>query len=696
MFKRHVFPVVALLALLSVSVLGEERQLRLAEVFCDNMVLQQSMAVPVWGWAAPGQKIMVKFAGQEKSAAAGQDGKWMVSLDPMPAYAEPRSMDIAAEETVKSINGVLVGEVWLCSGQSNMVFCLGASKLPKGLPLDYPLIREFTVPRSISLEKEDSFKAPRAMAGHEFTPAKAWSICAPATAGKFSAVALLAAMEMFKELKIPIGIINCSFNGSSANLWIPVDVLRKEPLYGEELKTADKELESYNKSIDKYESDQKLFLSMKDEFERIDNKAVAAGAGTDELREEWTRQDVDAKGWDKLTWGWTYGTPTYIWDGPSEVWFRTPCVVTTPAEGDIKLLGGDFRNCQVRYFFNGAELKETGRTKDGQPEFTIMRSELVKNRGLLAIRARCDHKLACLWRVPSSKEMLIPFESQSMFRIAQQKADAPFRLAGHKYPPKGLGAYPGSRYNAMLNPLIPYAVKGFLWYQGESECMNGVGSARLYAHTLPLLVQTWRGLWGGGEKPFVAVQLAGCLLGPEPAPAELRESQKAVLALPGAALSPSMDIREPNNWHPGNKYDIGVRAGRAALACAYEKHIPFSGPMFKSLKVEGDKIRVSFDQVCGGLAVGEKEGLEPVRLLPVKAVPHFQVAGDDGKFVPAEAEIAGDAVLVWSDNVKEPTAVRYAWDNMPANPLLYNRAGLPACSFRSDDGVDVSSKSKQK
>lgn len=213
--------------------------------------------------------------------------------------------------------------------------------------------------------------------------------------------------------------------------------------------------------------------------------------------------------------------------------------------------------------------------------------------------------------------------------------------------------------------------------------MQGLEATRLYAHTLPLLARTWRAAWGGEDKPFIAVQLAGYGYGPQSFLMEMRESQKAILSLPRTALSPSMDIREPGNVHPSNKYDIGTRAGRAALAVAYGKDIVHSGPAYKGMAVEGSRVRVSFDHVGGGLAVGEKNGLAPVRFLDETKVPHFEVAGKDMKFVPAEARIEGQTVVVWSDAVKEPAAVRYAWVNMPENPLLYNKQSLPATSFQT-------------
>ncbi|NLO73359.1 MAG: hypothetical protein GX100_04515 [candidate division WS1 bacterium] len=660
--------------------------LRPAEIFCDEMVLQRDTVVPVWGWATPGAEVTVRLAGQEKQAVADPDGRWKVVLDPMPACADPTSMTISDGQREKVINGVLVGEVWLCSGQSNMVYPFG--NYPSGFSTNYPLIRQFTVPRSLSLEKQTTFQPPRAMAGHVFERATSWVPCTPTTAGRFTGVGLYAAIEMFKTLQVPLGIINCSFNGSSAVYWVPQEAVREDPRHDWVLEDAEKGLESYQKTIDQYEQDQNFFLSMKEEFDQA-GEASSDFADTEDqgLREGWMNAELDITNWTKTPWGWPNVSPVYLWDGDSIVWFRILCA-RIKAEGEVRLRGGEFRNCQVRYFFNGTELQPSGEVAGGQLEFVIKRSEIQGDSGWLTIRVFSNHKVASMWRVPSSPDMLTLLTPQGTYRVSQsRKPVEEFRLAGHKYPPPGLSKYPGTRFNAMVNPLVPYALKGFIWYQGENEAQSGIRHTRLYAHTLPLLVQTWREVWGGEEKPFIVVQLAGYGYNPQQSfLMEMRESQKAVLAMPPTAVSPSMDIREPGNVHPSNKYDIGTRAGWAALAVGYQKPVPFSGPVYTRMEVEDGRVRVHFDHADGGLVLGEKNGLEPVKFLPETEVPHFLIAGADMKFVPAQARIEGDSVVVWNETLEEPVAVRYAWTNMPGNPLLYNRAGLPASSFRSDAG----------
>ena len=216
----HARAVVAVLIAASVPSLrlAGETALRMAPPFLDNMVLQRGVPVPVWGRATPGRRVTVRFAGRDAVATTDQAGKWMVRLDPMKAAATQRDMTVADGQTSITVRGVLVGDVWLCSGQSNMVYPFGASKRPAGLKLDYPMIREYTAPRTVSLEARDRFERPRACVGHNYEEPTVWRVCTSRAAGGFSGVGLFMAMELWRDLHVPIGILNVSYNGSCAHL----------------------------------------------------------------------------------------------------------------------------------------------------------------------------------------------------------------------------------------------------------------------------------------------------------------------------------------------------------------------------------------------------------------------------------------------------------------------------------------------
>ena len=257
---------------------------------------------------------------------------------------------------------------------------------------------------------------------------------------------------------------------------------------------------------------------------------------------------------------------------------------------------------------------------------------------------------------------------------APRKPGAPI---GPNHPHRAAGLY-----NGMIAPLIPYSIKGAIWYQGESNA----GRAYQYRKLFPAMIQNWRSDWGQGDFPFLFVQLAN-FMKPQPQPAEsawaeLREAQLMTLALPKTAMSVIIDIGEANDIHPKNKQDVGHRLGLAALAIAYGSDVVYSGPIYESMTVEGDKVRLSFKHIGGGLMSKNGEQLKG-----------FAIAGVDRKFVWAEAEIDRDTVVVWSEQVPNPVAVRYAWaDNPDCN--LYNKAGLPASPFRTDDWPGVT-KDKQ-
>ena len=238
---------------------------------------------------------------------------------------------------------------------------------------------------------------------------------------------------------------------------------------------------------------------------------------------------------------------------------------------------------------------------------------------------------------------------------------------------------PSLLYNAMINPLIPYGIKGVIWYQGE----NNTPRAKEYAITFPNMINNWRENWQQGDFPFLFVQLAN-FTNPQTTPgnsnwAELRESQLKTLSVKNTGMAVTIDIGEASDIHPKNKQDVGKRLMLSALKVAYDKDIVYSGPIYKSMQIEGEKAILSFDHIGSGLMVKSKHGY----------INEFEIAGADKKFYWAKAEVVGDKVIVYSNNVKKPVAVRFGWSNNPAELNLYNKEGLPASPFRTDDWTGV-------
>jgi len=250
-------------------------------------------------------------------------------------------------------------------------------------------------------------------------------------------------------------------------------------------------------------------------------------------------------------------------------------------------------------------------------------------------------------------------------KAAPKKPNPPPDPARDPWMPSGL-------YNAMIAPLLPYGIQGAIWYQGESNA----GRSYQYRKLFPAMIQDWRKNWGQGDFPFIWVQLANFMARkPEPAGsgwAELREAQQMTLPLPKTGTGLAIDIGDAKDIHPKNKQEVGRRLALSALAIAYGKDIPYSGPLYDSKAVEGSAIRLKFKHVNGGLVCkGEK-------------LAGFAIAGEDKKFVWAEAKIDGETVVVSSPKVEKPVAVRYAWADNP-EVSLYNKAALPASPFRTDD-----------
>jgi sialate O-acetylesterase len=517
-FGESIVLAVLSLALLLATTGATSADIKLPAVIGDNMVLQQGQKVTIWGWADPGEEVMVSVSWltMQWGVTADNDGKWTFKMNP-PKVGGPYEMTLRGKNTI-TIKNILVGEVWVCSGQSNMQWAVRQAANPEQeiAAANYPNIRLFTVERKVAETPQSD------CVGN-------WQPCSPDTVAGFSAVAYYFGRELHKELNVPIGLIHTSWGGTPAEAWTSKDVLKSEPVCAPILQRYVEAMAKYPQAKREYE--QKL--------------------------EDWKAAVAKAK-----------------------------------AEGGK------------------------------QP----------------------------------------------------RRPRAPFG-PGNPHSPAGL-------YNAMIAPLIPYGIRGAIWYQGESNASRAYQYRRLF----PAMIKCWRQDWGQGNFPFLFVQLANFMaVKPDPAEsawAELREAQLMTLALPNTGMAVIIDIGEADNIHPKNKQDVGRRLALWALAKTHAKKLTYSGPLYKSMNVEAGKIILSFDHVGGGLVA---QGGEPLK--------GFAIAGADRKFVWADAKIDGNTIVVSSDTVAEPVAVRYAWaDNPVCN--LYNKDGLPASPFRTDKwpGVTVENK----
>jgi len=631
-------------------------QLRMPGVFQDNMVLQRDMPVPVWGRADPGAKVTVSFSGQTKTATAGTNGDWSLKLDPL-AAGGPFQLTVEAGRQAVFTN-VLVGDVWLCSGQSNMARSLrGASNAEAEIAAaNYPLIRFCPLPVRNAPEPAGSLQ-------YDGRP---WQVCAPETARDFTAVGYFFGRALQQELKIPIGLIQASLGGTPIQLWISRDYMEKSPV-------AKKSLDEYDAACADPELSKKLELFRGNEKKMNDYLHSVPKSEP----EPWAAQKFDDSFWETLD------TAKPSAEGSSCALLELRRTIDIPEawsgkEVTVALHFTRADGIAAAVFLDGAPASPKAVPPDrNRVTFMVPGDKVRPGKALLAARvfARWYHSQ---WQSDFGQSEITAAGSEEKFslagkwrvKVADRFAEPvePLHAGNRRRAPCGL-------FNGMINPLVPFAIKGAIWYQGEANAGDGYG----YRELMPLLIRCWRDKWGQGDFPFMITQLPNfrqpSALPGESGWAELREAQALTARnTPKCGLAVTIELGEADDIHPKNKHDVGARLALAARKIAYDQDIVYTGPTFKSMRAEGGKIHLAFDNVGGGLVA---KGNGPLKM--------FAVAGADKKFTWATAEIKGNEVVVWSDEVKEPVAVRYAWANNPEGCNLYNKEGLPAMPFRTDD-----------
>lgn len=619
-------------------------QVKLPKLISDGMVLQRNSEVKIWGWASKEEPISISFLGEEYNTVADSNGNWSISLNNLSAGG-PFRMMINGSNTI-DLKNIYVGDVWIASGQSNMEL-----PMSRVAPLyteeianaSNEAIRFFEVPKTYDfIEPRKNIKAGE------------WKSVSRNTIEQFSAVAYFFAKDLNKEYNIPIGIINSALGGSPAEAWISEDALKRFPHhYREALKFKD--------------------VTHIDSIENADRTRIEAWYGEIQkkdkgYRENWKAPNVDVSSWK------TMDIPGYWADtelGPKNgvVWFRKNIDLSEArAHKSAKLLLGRIVDADS-VFVNGTFVGNT--TYQYPPRrYEIPAGVLKPGKNTITIRVINEGGRGGFLL---DKEYKLIFGEEEIDLTGAWKfhlgVEMP-RLQGQtfiRWKPLGL-------YNAMINPLTNYSIKGVIWYQGESNVAN----PEEYDALMTTLIQDWRNKWKMEDLPFLYVQLANFLKSKDQPSdsnwARLREAQKKTLNVPHTGMAVAIDIGEWNDIHPLNKKDVGERLSRAAKNVAYDENLVPSGPLYHSFSKEKNSIVLSFKNTGGGLV--SKNG---------KSLSHFAIAGKDRKFKWAEAEIKGDKVVVFHPEISDPVAVRYAWADNPKNANLYNVEGLPASPFRTDD-----------
>jgi sialate O-acetylesterase len=619
-------------------------QVKVPRLVRDSMILQRDTKIKIWGWAAPNEKIKISFNKKDFKTKAGSDGKWLVLLPAMKAGG-PYTMNIDASNHI-TLKDILIGDVWICSGQSNMVHQMSLHSVryaDEVANANYSQIRHFWVPNITNMQ------GPQ-----DDLPGGYWKSANPSNIGEFSAVAYFFAKKLYEKYHVPIGLINSSWGGTPIEAWISEEGFKEFPsILGILEKNKDT---AYVNSTNR--------------------RAGSGGARQQEdkgMTQSWFSPSYIPKGWH------TINIPGYwedqgIRDLDGVVWYRREFdVPASMANAPAKVFLGRIVDADALYI-NG---KQVGITTYQYPQrrYAIPAGTLKPGKNLFVVRVTNNFGKGGF--VPDKPYQLIAGnDTIDLKGYWQYKVGQVIRRQPGSFGGGGIAAQnqPAALYNAMIAPLINYPIKGFLWYQGEAN----TGRAAEYAKLQPAMINDWRNKWNQPDAPFLYVQLPGFMeynYSPSESQwAQFRESQLKSLSVPHTAMAIAIDLGEWNDIHPDRKKEVGDRLALAAEKVAYDENIVYSGPVYQSQQIDGNKIILSFSSIGSGLITNDGE--EP---------GEFAIAGADKKFAWAKAKIDGDKIVVWSDDVPNPMYVRYAWADNPVNPNLYNKEGLPASPFRTDN-----------
>ncbi|MBD5778080.1 sialate O-acetylesterase [Pelagicoccus sp. NFK12] len=641
MNAKRSFSLAALAFSLSCCV-GGFAAVRLPKVLSDGMVLQRGEEARIWGWADASERVTVTFRGKAFEAIADERGEWAVGIEPR-AAGGPFELQVEGENRIV-LQDVLVGDLWLTSGQSNMELTMERVKerFPEEVSAaNNDRIRYFKVPTSYDFKQE-----------RNDVQSGSWIKAEPDSILDFSAVGYFFAREIEREKGVPIGIVNSSVGGSRIQCWFSEAMLEAYP---EELAEAKRWRD--DALIERTESSNAAIYSDWDRAAREKDQGLRGET-------PWYDPDVADRDWPSMT------LPTFWDEGGLEpmngvVWFRKSFEVPAGMAGKSGMLYlGTIVDADETYL-NGVKVGAT--TYQYPPRrYEVPAGLLKEGENVIAIRAFSHSGRGSFTRDK-------PFDLVVDDATIDLRGDWKYKVGAVLYERPGtvfIRWKPMGLYNAMIAPLVPLDLKGVLWYQGESNAWTPDN----YQELLNQLVGGWREQWGRADLPFVWAQLPNFMESREEpgesAWARLREQQRLALELEHTGMAVTIDAGEWNDIHPLDKETVGKRLALEARRVAYgETELVSSGPLIDSAERRGRQVALSFRNVGGGLRANGGELME------------FAIAGGDGNFVWADARIAGDEIMVWSDAVPEPTRVRYAWADNPEHANLYNAEGLPASPF---------------
>ncbi len=642
-------------AVLTISLTETLCQIRLPQLISDGMVLQRNSRIIIWGWASEGEKIVLSFQERQYKTRATSAGTWRVDLPEM-TEGGPYTMNISGKNEVV-LNDILVGDVWICSGQSNMAHQMDIHDVTYAEDIraaNYPAIRHFKIPTA----SHPGGPLEKLSGGH-------WQSAVSEEVRPFSAVAYFFARKIYEKYKIPIGLINASVGGTPIEAWISEQGFREFP--------------EIQKTIEENKDTAYVNSLIRD---RTDDANQAPRKSPDESlagEKPWYAIDFPSGDWRRINIP-GYWEDQGVKDLDGIVWYRKEIDIPRSMVGkEATVFLGRIVDADQLYI-NGIEVGNTT-YQYPQRRYTVPAGVLRAGRNVFAIRVTNFNGKGGF--VPDKPYRLftdsdtVDLKGYWRYKVGEVFALPPASSfpATRRIIPQN---EPTALYNAMVAPYIQYPIKGILWYQGESN----TGTPEAYADLLQALIMDWRQKLNNPTMPFIYAQLPNFMdvsyLPSESNWAVLRESQSKALNLPYTAMTVNIDLGEWNDIHPGNKKDVGERMALAAQKIAYGEEVVYSGPVYKNHRIEGKKIVINFAHTGGGLMTDDGRPLS-----------EFAIAGADKRFVWANATIEGNDVIVWNDDITDPKYVRYAWADNPDNPNLYNREGLPASPFRIGENSEA-------
>lgn len=623
----------------------------LPSVFTDNMVLQQKTDITFYGDATKNKQLTVKNGKEYHTEADGQ-GKWSLKI-PTPAAGGPYEITFSDGKKLQ-LKNVMIGEVWFCSGQSNMEMPVaGWGKVmnyeQEIAEAAYPAIRLFQVKKNTSLAP---LKEVESTLG-------GWQECSSATVPEFSALAYFYARALWKELNVPIGVIDCTWGGTPAEAWTNHETLRQVMGFREEMDKLERLGFDPNRMEQAYSEERAHWQSLFTEKDK----------GMENGKLCWTAPSLSEEDWQTISLpGYWEGKGLKDFDGI--IWFRRSLEIPAEWAGKPLTLRLGMIDDEDITYFNGVEIARgagymTPRT------YTIPAKLVKAGKAVLAVRVSDFGGEGGIHG--KAEELYVEADGKRISLAGDWKYRIGLSLKG--FPPAPVSpiqssSYPTVLFNAMVKPWTAFPIKGVIWYQGEAN----VGRSEQYGDLFPALITDWRRQWRSNF-PFYFVQLANFMeskkIQPNSEWAALREAQTKALKLDQVGMAVTIDIGLADDIHPKNKQEVGRRLALLALAGSYGKNVSSSAPVFQNYIIKGDKMELDFGQKQDGFKIKDT------------TLKGFTIAGPDRVFYSAEAMVQNGKIIVSSPKVSVPLAARYGWaDNPDCN--LYGENGLPVAPFRTD------------